>query len=108
MRSVSNKHASIAAPARKIRHVKDRIDVVDIRPLQAPCDHGIPPTGVPPAKLSRDSFHVWLLTTLGQVSVVEREVDQLLWRGLRETAVAECPFAAVDEDDSGFVKIGLR
>jgi hypothetical protein len=62
---------------------------------------------MPPTEFLRDGFHVWFLTTLGQIGVVEREVDQFVWRRLREAAVAECSCATVDEDDSGFVEIGL-
>ena len=31
MRRIPNKHTPIAAPARKIRHIKNRIDIIDIR-----------------------------------------------------------------------------
>ena len=108
MRSIPNKHTTIATPVRKIRHIEDRINIINFRLFQASRNHRIPPTRVSLAKLSSDSLHVWFLSALGQVCVIEREVDQLLGRRLRETAVAKCACAAVDEDDSGVVEVGLR
>lgn len=52
------------------------------------------------AKLFCHYLVVGLLTALGEVGVVEGEVDDLVRGCLREGAITEGTYGAMDEDDS--------
>lgn len=65
MRSIPDKNTAITTPVREIGHVKDRVDIVNHRLVQTPCNHRIAPARMSLAKLLGDSIHVRFLATVG-------------------------------------------